>query len=148
MVRVENLFGLRNLDFLPRRFRPRQHRQPLDVVARQGIIGGHGRHARKAAQFFQRLFLDFVGHAGFFDFLLQVFDVALAFVLLAQFLLDGLHLLAQVVLALRLLHAILHFALNLVAQLLDFEFLRQVLVDFFQTDVDIEWSPACPVCRE
>ena len=55
-----------------------------------------------------------------------------AFVLLAQFLLDGLHLLAQVVLALRLLHAVLHFALNLVAQLLHFQLLRQMLVDLVQ----------------
>ena len=60
-----------------------------------------------------------------------------AFVLLTQFLLDGLHLLAQVVLALRLLHPVLHFGLDLVAQLLDFEFLRQMLVDFFQPHADV-----------
>ena len=60
------------------------------------------------------------------------------FILLAQFFLDRLHLLAQVILALRLLHAVLHFALNLVAQLLDFKFLRQMLVDFFQPHVDVE----------
>ena len=117
---------------------PRQHRQPFDVVARQRVVGGHGRHAGEAAQFLQRLFLHFVGHAGVFDLLFQIFDVALAFVLLAEFLLDGLHLLAQVVLALRLLHAILHFALDLVAQLLDLEFLREVLVDLLQPHVDVE----------
>ena len=85
----------------------------------------------------QRLFLDFVGHAGCFDLLPQFFGIARGLVLLAQFLLDGLHLLAQVVLALRLLHAVLHFALDLVAQLLDFQLLRQVLVDLLQANVDI-----------
>ena len=70
-------------------------------------------------------------------FLLQLFDVALAFVLLAQFLLDGLHLLAQVVLALRLLHVVLHFGLDLVAKLLDFQLLGQMLVDLLQAHAHV-----------
>ena len=69
--------------------------------------------------------------------MLQLIDVALAFVLLTQFLLDGLHLLAQVVLALRLLHLVLHFGLDLVAQLLNFQFLRQMLVNLLQPNVDV-----------
>ena len=72
-----------------------------------------------------------------FDLLLQFFGVALALVLLAEFLLDGLHLLAQVVFALRLLHAVLDFGLDLVAQLLNFQFLGQMLVDFFQTHTNV-----------
>ena len=96
------------------------------------VVGRHGRHARQAVQFLQGLFLHFFRHAGGFDLLPQFFDIALVFVLLAQFLLDGLHLLAQVVFALRLLHLVLHFGLDLVAQLLDFQFLRQVLVDLLQ----------------
>ena len=64
------------------------------------------------------------------DLRFQIVNIALAFVLLTQFFLNGLHLLAQVVLALRLLDFILHFRLDLVAQLLDFELLRQMLVDF------------------
>ena len=61
----------------------------------------------------------------------------MVFVGFAQFLLDRLHLLAQVVFALGLLHAVLHFALNLVAKLLDFHFLRQVLVDLVEADLDV-----------
>ena len=68
---------------------------------------------------------------------MYIFDVALPFVLFAQFFLDGFHLLAQVVLALRLLHPVLHLALNLVAQLLNFELFRQVLVDFLQSRPNI-----------
>ncbi len=86
---------------------------------------------------FKRLFLDFIGHAGVVNFLLEVFGVARAFILLAQFFLDGFHLLAQVVLALRLLHPVLDFGLDLVAQLLDLEFFRQMLVDFLQTHPDV-----------
>ncbi len=137
VIGVEDLLGLRDIDVDARRFLPRQHRQPLDVVAGQAVIGGHRRHASQAAEFLQRLFLHVVGHAGRFDLLPQLFGIARGFVLLAQFLLDGLHLLAQVVLALRLLYAVLHFALNLVAQLLNFQLLRQVLVDLLQPHLDV-----------
>ena len=67
----------------------------------------------------------------------QVFGIALPLVLLAQFLLNCLHLLAQVVLTLGLLYAVLHFGLNLVSQLLDFELFGQMLVDLFQTNADV-----------
>jgi hypothetical protein len=56
--------------------------------------------------------------------LLQFLSVPRAFVLLAQFFLDGLHLLAQIVFALGLLDLVLHFGLNLIAQLLDFQLPR------------------------
>ena len=137
MIGVEDFLGFQNIDFAAGSFRPGQRRQPLHVVAGDGVIRSHGRHAGQAAQFFQGLFLDFIGHAGVVDLLLEVFGVARAFILLAQFFLDGFHLLAQVVLALRLLHPVLHFGLDLVAQLLDFEFLRQMLVDLFQTHPDV-----------
>jgi hypothetical protein len=137
VVGVENFLGLGDFDFSAGSFGPGQHGQPLDVVARDRIIGGHGRHAGEASEFLERFFFYIVGHAGGFDFLLEFFGVAGAFILLAQFFLDRLHLLAQVVLALRLLHAILDFGLDLVAQLLDFQFFGQVLVDFFEAGADV-----------
>ena len=137
VIGVENFLGLRNVDFAAGSFCPRQHRQPLDVVAGDAVIGRHRRHARKAAQFLQGFFLHFVGHAGVSIFCRSSSVSRCAFILLTQFLLDGLHLLAQVVLALRLLDAVLHFGLDLVAQLLDFQFLRQMLVDFFQAHADV-----------
>ena len=132
MVGVENLLRLQNFNLATRSLGPGQHRQPLDVIARARIVGGHGRHARQTSQFLEGFLLHVVGHARRFNLLFQVFGFASPFVLLAQFFLDGLHLLAQVVLALRLLHAILHFRLNLVAELLDFKFFGEVLIDLFQ----------------
>ena len=137
MIGIENFLGLGDLDFLPRSFLPGEDGEPLDVVAGDGIIGGHGRHAGKAAEFFERFFFYVVGHAGGFDFLLEIFGVALAFVLLAQFFLDGLHLLAQVILALRLLDAVLNFRLDLVAQLLHFELFGEMLIDFFEAHAHV-----------
>ena len=129
MILVENLPRLRNIHRCPRRLRPRQHRQPLDVVARQRVIGGHRRHAREPVQLLQRFFLRLLRHPYRFNLLLQLFDVLLALVHFPEFLLDRLQLLAQIVVALRLLHLILHFGLDLVAQLLHFNFFRQMLVD-------------------
>ena len=67
----------------------------------------------------------------------QFLGIALAFVLLTQLLLDRLHLLAQIIFALTLLDAVLHFRLNFVSQLLDFELLGQMLINFFQAHSNI-----------
>ena len=136
VILVEDLFGLADVDLLAGALRPRKHGKPLDVVACQAIVGGHGGHAAEAIQFLHRLFLHVLGHAGGFDLLAQIVDLALAFVLLAQLLLNGLHLLAQIVVALRLLHLVLHFALDLGAQLLDFDLLGEVLVELLETRDD------------
>ncbi len=134
--------------FEPEALGPGQHRQPLDVVARERVVGRHGRHAGEARQFLQRLFLHVLGHAGVVDLLAQLFDFALAFVLLAQFLLDGLHLLAQIVVALRLLHLVLDFVLDLGAQLLHLDLLGQMLVEQFEPVGDAgRFQQLLLVCR-
>ena len=58
--------------------------------------------------------------------------VAAAVVAFPQLLLDGLQLLAQIEVALRLRELTLHLRLNLVAQLDELEFARQVLVDVLE----------------
>ena len=126
-----------NVHFAAGSLRPRQHRKPFNVVARNRIVRRHRRHARKPPQFFQRFFLYFVRHSRRFDLLPQFFRVPRAFILLTQFFLDGLHLLAQVVFALGLLYPVLHFGLDLVAQLLDFQLFRQMLVDLLQTHANV-----------
>ena len=56
----------------------------------------------------------------------------LALVAFAEFLLDGLELLAQIELALALRELALHLGLNLLAQFQQFYFARQLLVDVFE----------------
>jgi hypothetical protein len=102
---------------------------------------------RDRRELLERLLLHVLGHAGGFDLLAQLLGLALAFVLLAQFLLDGLHLLAQVVVALRLLHLVLHLGLDLGAQLLHLDLLGQVLVEQFQPLGRCSASPAVAACR-
>ena len=137
VVLVQDLLRLRDVHFAARALGPRQHRQPLDVVAGQRVVGRHRRHAREPVQLLGRLFLHVLRHAGGFDLLAQLLDILLALVHFAEFLLDRLHLLAQVVVALRLLHLVLHLGLDLVAQLLDLKLLRQVLVDPLHAGDDV-----------
>ena len=76
-------------------------------------------------------------HARGFDLLAQFLDFLLL-VGLAQFLLDGLHLLAQVVLALALRDLVLDVGLNLGAELQHFHFPRQLPVQALQAHFQIE----------
>ena len=57
--------------------------------------------------------------------LLELLDLGLLLVRLAQLLLDGLELLAQEVLALHLVHLVLGLRLDLLAELQNFQLLRQ-----------------------
>ena len=132
VVLVQNLLGHVDVDLRSRALGPGQDGQPLDVVARERVVGGHGRHAREARELFHGLFLHVLGHPRLIDLLAQLLDLALALVLLAQLLLDGLELLAQVVVALRLLHLVLHLGLDLGAQLLHLDLLGQKLVQLLQ----------------
>ena len=89
---------------------PRHREQPVEVIARDGGFGRHGRHVFQPLQLGHGLFVGVLGHAGGFDLLLQLVDFAL--LAAAQFLLDGLDLLVEVVLFLRLFHLALHAALD------------------------------------
>ena len=137
VVRVEDLLGLLDVDLAGRVLGPRQYGQPLDVVARQRVVGGRRVHPAEAVQLLQRVLLDVLRHAGGFDLLLQLLDILLGLVLIAQLLLDGLHLLAQVVVALRLLDGVLHLALNLVAKLLDLDLLGEMAVQLLKARLHV-----------
>ena len=121
VVRFEHLLGeFQVADFLGFLL-PRHRQQPVQIIARNGGFGGHGRHIFQPLQFRHGLFLRVLGHAGRLDALFQLVDFALFAA--AQFLLDGLDLLVEVILFLRLFHLALHAALNgaVHVQLLDFD---------------------------
>ena len=104
---------------------PRDRDQPIEVVAGDGGLGRHRRHGFQALELLDGLLLDVLRHLRLFDFLLQLVDLAALLVLAAQFLLDRLHLLVEVVLLLRLLHLLFHARLDAAIDLelidLDFE---------------------------
>ena len=89
---------------------PRALHQPVDVVAHDRRFGRHRRHQLQLVQLGHRLVARFLRHAGLLDALLELRELVRRVLDLAQFLLDRLHLLVEVVLALALLHLLLDAA--------------------------------------
>ncbi len=133
VVGVEDVLGLLDVELHLGALVPGQAHQPVDVGAGDRVFGRGLRHAGEAIEFADRLLLRFLGHLGLLDLLAKLRDLALLIVAVAQFLLDGLHLLAQVVLALVLLQLGLDLALDLVADLQHLEVLDQEAIHSLET---------------
>ena len=95
--------------------------QRVDVVAHDRRFGRHRRHHSQLLQLGHRLGLGLARHLHALDLLLHLLEVGVL-VALAEFLLDRLDLLVQVVLALALLHLALHAAADALLDLQDVDF--------------------------
>ena len=138
VIFVQDLGGALHVDLRAGGNGPRQARHPFQVGAGHAVFGRRGRHARQPVEFAQGLGLDVFGHAGGFQFRAQFLDIAVGVVAFAEFLLDGLQLLAQVEFALVLRQLSLHLRLDSAAQFHQFEFARQVAVDFAEPRLAVE----------
>ena len=103
MIGLENLLGQRQILLDLGLLVPRDRQQPIEVVAHDGGFRRHRRHLPQLLQLVLRLFARLLRQLGLLDLLFEFGDLVLA-VLVAEFLLDRLHLLVEIVLALRLLH--------------------------------------------
>ncbi len=110
VVFLEHALGLGEVAGHLRPFAPRHLHEPVDVVANDRGLGRHRRHQLELAELGRRLLLGFLRHAGRLDALLELRELVRRVLHLAELLLNGLHLLIQVVLALALLHLPLHAA--------------------------------------
>ena len=117
---------------------PRHAQQPVQVVAHDGRLGRHGRHLLELVQFIARLRLHGLGHAGGGDLTREFLQFVGRLVQLAQLLLDGLHLLVEVVLALALLHLRLHAAADALLQLLHVDLAVDETDQQFQPFADLD----------
>ena len=104
MIGVEHLLGALDvaLDLGP--VVPRHRQQPVEVVAHDRRLGRHRAHAAQLFQLRHRLVARFLGEGGLVDPLLELGHLVAAVLAFAELLLDRLHLLVEVVFALRLLH--------------------------------------------
>ncbi len=98
---------------------PRHVGEPVDVIAHDGAFGTAAGGALQSGQFLEGFFLDLAGHARHFNFLAQGLDLGRPVFAAAEFLADGLHLLAQIVLALVGVHLLFdapgHFLVHIEA---------------------------------
>jgi hypothetical protein len=111
--------------------RPRQVDQRVDVVAHHRGFGRHRRHQLELLQLACRPSCAPPWHARGFDLLLEFFEVGALFAV-AQFLLDGLDLLVQVVLALALLHLALDAAADALFHLQDVDLVLEQFEQLLQ----------------
>src|SRR3990167_5067864 len=107
MVGIENRFGARQIQAHLALGLPRYIDQPIDIGAHHGGFGRHRRHLLELVQLGIGLGVGLGSQPGILDALFQLIEFVMAFFAVAELLLNGLHLLIQVVLALAALHLLL-----------------------------------------
>jgi hypothetical protein len=110
MVLVEDPLGLGDVELVLGPFLPRDGDEPVDVVAADGRLGGHGRHHPQFLDLLLRLLVRLLAHPALLDLLLELVELGASLLAVPQLLLDRPHLLVQVELALVLLHLLLDAA--------------------------------------
>ena len=76
VVRVQDLLRVLDGANLLRSLLPRHCQQPVEIVARDGRLGRHRRHRLELFQLLHRLLKHILRHAGGFDLLLQLVELA------------------------------------------------------------------------
>ena len=137
MILVENLLRLRNIGGDTGLLAPGERDQRIEIRADHGRFCGHRAHLTELIQFLKRLILRFRAHPGGFDLLLVVVRHVVPVIPLPEFLLNGLHLLIQIVVSLVLLHLLLHTAVNPLLHLLDFGFAAKEAEEFGKRAVQV-----------
>ncbi len=132
MVRVQNFFSRFQIQMVLGVFVPGQRYHPVEVGQRHGVFRRRRVHPGEALELPVRLFLRFLGQVFFLDFGPVFLHFAAGFVNFAQFLLNGLELLAEVVLPLVLLHVPLDLGLDFVADLQDLDLVVDQLGHLFE----------------
>ena len=112
---------------------PRDTQHPVEIIAHHRRFRRHWAHGAQLLQLSLRLFLSFFAELGFVDFFLKFGQFVLAVFVIAQFLLNGLHLLIQIIFALGFLHLTLDPATDALFHLHHTDFAFHESVDPFQT---------------
>ena len=132
MVFIQYLTGVGDIEVVLRFLLPRQADHPVEIGLDDAVLGGLRRHFAHPVQLAASFLVGLLGHSGLGDAIFQFLDLGFLLVALAQFLLDGLHLFAQVELALHLLHLTDGLGLDLTAQFQNLQFLGQQRAQFAQ----------------
>jgi hypothetical protein len=119
MIVVEDLLGAAEILLHAALHPPRDRQHPVEIVAHHRGLGRHRRHVAQLLQLGLGLLARLLGQLGLGDPLLQLADLVLAVLGIAQLALDRLHLFVEVVFALGPLHLALDPALDLLLDLQD-----------------------------
>lgn len=138
MVGFEDLFGPLRVEVVGRFALPGHLAEPLEVVADHAGLRRALRNPIQAIEFAPSLVEHRLGHLGLVDPAAQVLQLGGPAVGLAELLLNGLELLLEVVLALRLVDLLADVGLNLAGKLEDLELVVERGVDLAQPIGDVE----------
>ena len=138
MVGVQDFFGAGEILLGARLHAPGQGQQPVQIVAADRCFRRHRRHRLQLFQFGIGLVAGLLAELGRSDLFFQLGDLVLTVLAVAQLLLNGLHLLIQIVFALGLLHLRLYAGFDLLFDLQDRHFALHMAIDLFQTLGDVE----------
>jgi hypothetical protein len=130
VILVEHLAGFDRIDAIGRRRAPRDIEDPVDVGPQHLVLRRRRVHAFEAIDFAHGDGMDALGQLCGLDARAQLRKVVA--VALAEFLLDRLHLLAQVVVTLRVGHLLLRLRLDLALQFQQRHFSSQCAGDRLQ----------------
>lgn len=104
MVLVEDRLGELDVLLDLARLLPRNAQHPVEIVPHHGRLGRHRAHAAELLDLLQGLLAGFLAEFGLLDALFELGCLVATLLVLPELLLDRLHLLVEIVLALRLLH--------------------------------------------
>ncbi|MCY1428602.1 hypothetical protein D9M71_444920 [compost metagenome] len=138
MVGIENLFGLGQVQTHLALGFPRHLHQPVEVGTYHGGLGRHWRHLFELVQLGLSLGIGIFWQASGVEAFFQLFDFVMTFFTVAQLLLNGLHLLIQVVLALAAFHLFLDPAADAFFHLQQVDFSVQQRHDMLDTGSQVE----------
>ena len=113
VVLVEDPGRHLEVEHVGRRFLPGQVEEPVQVGADDGRLGGVGMHHLQPLELLLRLFLGVLGHLLLAQLFAQILDLLRVAVLVAEFALERLDLLAQEVFTLAARHLLLGVGLDL-----------------------------------
>ena len=112
---------------------PRNCQNPVEVVAHNSGFRRHGAHLLELLQLSQCLFVGVLRQLCLGDAVFEFPHIVFAVFAVAEFLLNGLHLLVQIILALRLLHLALDARADALFDLKHADFAFHQRIDAFQT---------------
>ena len=133
MVLVEDLAGLDEVEVVDGRLVPGQGEHPVEVIADDRSLGRLGMHLGQADDLLLELLAGLVGDLDLLQPVLVGLDLLLDLRPLPELLLDGLHLLAEEVLLLELVHLSLGLGRDLRLDVEELELAGQVLIDLLET---------------
>ncbi|MNB88452.1 hypothetical protein D3C75_354660 [compost metagenome] len=137
MVGIEDLLCLTQIFFDLATGVPRNLYHPLNVATHDGRFGRHRRHHFQLLQFCFGFLFCLFRHFCRVDLTLQRFVFVWRIVHLAELFLNSLHLLVQIVLALRFFHLLLHAVANAFLNLQQIDFRFHHRHQIFQTFVHV-----------